>query len=186
MNLRPGGVLRSIERFGSNPAYRFALLFLVYLGIAGFGYPLVRERFKAAGDAMIIGVAQLEHFLFSLFSSEVSISGRRVGFGEFSVEIIEECTAMYEILIFAAAVFAFPTRWKKRGVGLALGIPLLYAINLVRIAMLIAVGRYYPSVFDFMHVYFWQATLILMITSVWLLWILKVVRNEEEDLPSRP
>ena len=30
-----------------------------------------------------------------------------------------------------------------------------------------------------MHLYFWQATLILMITSVWLLWIFKVVRHEE-------
>ncbi|MDB4433165.1 archaeosortase/exosortase family protein [bacterium] len=185
MNLRPSGVVRSIEWFGSNPTYRFALLFLIYLGVAGFGYPRVRAHFKAAGDAMIIGIAKIEHFLFSLFSSDASISGRQVVFGGFSVEIIEECTAMYEILIFAAAVFAFPTRWGKRAIGLGLGIPLLFAINLGRIAMLIVVGRYYPSVFDFMHVYFWQATLILMITSVWLLWILKVVRNEEEALPSR-
>jgi hypothetical protein len=35
-----------------------------------------------------------------------------------------------------------------------------------------------------MHLYFWQATLILMITSVWLLWIIKVVRNEEPDAPA--
>jgi hypothetical protein len=38
-----------------------------------------------------------------------------------------------------------------------------------------------------MHIYFWQATLILMITSVWLLWIFKVVRHEsEEDAASHP
>ena len=37
--------------------------------------------------------------------------------------------------------------------------------------------------FDFMHLYFWQATLILMITSVWLLWIFQVVRRED---PARP
>jgi archaeosortase B (VPXXXP-CTERM-specific) len=162
-----------------SPAYRFALLFLVYLGIAGFGYPPLRERFRAAGDAMATGIAWLEYVLFALFSDRVTLTGSVVGFGGFTVEIIEECTAVYEILIFAAAVLAFPTSWRKRGLGLAMGIPLLYAINLLRIAVLIAVGHFRPSLFDFMHLYFWQATLILMITSVWLLWIVKVVRDDE-------
>ena len=35
-----------------------------------------------------------------------------------------------------------------------------------------------------MHIYFWQATLILMITSVWLLWIFKVVRRGEPSAPA--
>ena len=53
---------------------------------------------------------------------------------------------------------------------------------MLRILVLILVGRYRPEIFEFMHIYFWQATLILMITSVWLLWIFKVVRTDEEDL----
>jgi exosortase/archaeosortase family protein len=60
-----------------------------------------------------------------------------------------------------------------------MGIPLLYLFNVVRIIVLILVGKFWPSIFDFMHIYFWQATLILMITSVWLLWIFKVVRDDE-------
>ena len=40
------------------------------------------------------------------------------------------------------------------------------------------VGKFYPASFDFMHLYFWQATLIVMITSVWALWIFKVVIRE--------
>jgi hypothetical protein len=50
--------------------------------------------------------------------------------------------------------------------------------------MLMVVGRYYPAAFDFMHLYFWQATMIVMITSVWLLWIMKVVRSGEEPAPA--
>jgi len=34
-----------------------------------------------------------------------------------------------------------------------------------------------------MHLYFWQATMIAMITSVWLLWITKVVQRETPALP---
>jgi hypothetical protein len=36
-----------------------------------------------------------------------------------------------------------------------------------------------------MHLYFWQATLILMIMSVWALWFFKVVLREEKGRPSR-
>jgi exosortase/archaeosortase family protein len=59
-----------------------------------------------------------------------------------------------------------------------MGCPLIYLFNLIRIAMLIVVGRFWPPAFDFMHIYFWQATMIVMITSVWLLWITKVVRHD--------
>ena len=50
--------------------------------------------------------------------------------------------------------------------------------------MLVWVGRFHNELFEFMHIYFWQATLILMITSVWLLWILKVVRRDEPSAPT--
>ena len=63
--------------------------------------------------------------------------------------------------------------------------PILYAFNILRILVLLLVGRYQHDLFDFMHLYFWQATLILMITSVWLLWIFKVVRYGESNTPAR-
>jgi archaeosortase B (VPXXXP-CTERM-specific) len=128
----------------------------------------------------MVGTAQIEGFILSIFSSSAGASGKMVTFHHFPVKIIEECTGIYEILIFIAAVMAFPTSLKKKGIGLAFGVPLMYLFNIIRILVLIIVGSYYYSVFDFMHLYFWQVTLILMITSVWVLWILKVVRHEEE------
>ena len=161
-----------------NPAYRFVFLFLVYLGAAAYGYPKLRERYVWVVDAMAAGTARVEYYLFSVFSSDVTISNKVVAFKGFAVNIIEECTGVYEVLIFAAAVMAFPTTWSKKWVGLGLGIPLLYLFNVIRIAVLMLVGRYLPQYFDFMHLYFWQATLILMITSVWLLWITQVVNRD--------
>ena len=77
-----------------------------------------------------------------------------VVFGGFSVQIIEECTGLYEILIYAAAVLAFPTTLVRKGIGIVLGAPLLYAVNVLRIAFLMFAGRFYPATFDFMHLYF--------------------------------
>jgi exosortase/archaeosortase family protein len=82
---------------------------------------------------MIIGTAKIEYYLFRLFTTEVTVSERMVVYGGFPVKIIEECTGVYEVIIFAAAVLAFPTGWKKKAVGFGLGIPLIYFFNVMRI-----------------------------------------------------
>jgi archaeosortase B (VPXXXP-CTERM-specific) len=162
-----------------NPAYRFVFLFLVYLALVSVLYPVFTSSFPGAIRWLIDLTAQIEYWLFRPFTQDVSYAGNLVVFHGFSVKIIVECTGIYEILIFSAAVLAFPTSIRKKLIGLLLGGPLLYFFNVIRIVVLIIVGRYWFSIFDFMHIYFWQATLILMITSVWLLWIFKVVRDDE-------
>ncbi len=167
-----------------NPAYRFVFLFLVFLGIIAWLYPMFRERHVEVVDALAEFTAAAEYYLFSVFTDRVSLAGKVVSFHGFAVHIIEECTGVYEVLIFAAAVLAFPTTIGKKGVGMGLGIPLLYLFNVLRIGVLLLVGKYQPEYFDFMHLYFWQATLILMITSVWLLWITQVVNRDWARTPS--
>jgi archaeosortase B (VPXXXP-CTERM-specific) len=135
-------------------------------------------------DWLTRATATAEYHFFRLFSDAVILRETMVVFSGFSVQIIEECTGLYEVLIFSAAVLAFPTTLVKKGIGIGLGAPILYGVNVLRIAFLMLVGQYYPSSFDFMHLYFWQATLILMITSVWLLWIFKVVRYEAAPHPA--
>ena len=163
----------------ANPAYRFVALFLIYLGLVSVLYPLFTASFSGVIRWLIDATAYVEYLLLRPFTSEVSYAGHLVVFQGFSVKIIVECTGIFEIMIFSAAVLAFPTSIRKKAIGLFLGAPLLYLFNVVRIIVLILVGRYWFSIFDFMHIYFWQATLILMITSVWLLWIFKVVRDED-------
>lgn len=167
-----------------NPANRFVVLFLLYLVALAFFYPKFSLRYANVVEWMSEMTAILGGLTIEIFSDEVHQKYKMIVYGGFAVEIIEECTGLYEILIYAAAVFAFPTSLVKKGIGIVLGAPILYAVNVVRIAFLIWIGRFYPEIFDFMHLYFWQATLILMITSVWLLWIFKVVRHEAPAHPA--
>ena len=175
----PTSVAGTLVAIWRNPAYRFIGLFLPYLAIVSLGYPVVVEHFNGVIQAFILATAVIEYEIFALFSDEVRLDGKMIWFGRFVVKIIDECTGIYEMLIFAAAVLAFPTDWAKRGLGLLLGCPLIYLFNVARIAGLILVGRYWSEAFEFMHLYFWQATMIAMITSVWLLWIVKVVQRED-------
>ena len=127
---------------------------------------------------MITATAAIEYAVLALFTEQASLSGTVVHFGEFGVRIIGECTGLFEMAIYMACVLAFPTSWRKKGLGLLFGIPAIYAFNVVRILCLLIVGRYANSSFEFFHLYFWQGTLILMIASVWMLWIYLVVRDE--------
>ena len=166
-----------------NPANRFVVAFLLYLVALAFFYPKFSLRYVNVVDWMSELTAILGSLTLDVFSDEVRRTGKMISYGGFAVEIIEECTGLYEILIYTAAVLAFPTTLVKKGIGILLGAPILYATNVLRIIFLVWVGRYHLAAFNFMHLYFWQATLILMITSVWLLWIFQVVRHEA---PARP
>jgi archaeosortase B (VPXXXP-CTERM-specific) len=168
----------------ANPAYRFVGLFALYLGTISFVYPWLTERWTTPVQIVTTATAEIEYTLLSLISHEATLSKNLVKLGSFSVTIVMECTGVFEALIFLAAVLAYPTSWAKKLIGIGLGVPFLYAFNILRILVLLEVGCHWFALFDFMHLYFWQATLILMITSVWLLWIIKVVRHDEPDAPA--
>jgi len=178
---RAQGPIATIRNAWANPAYRFVMLFLPYLGAAALLYPLIAKKYNGIVQAFILSTANIEYWLFSVFSDQVAVNGKLVTFGGFAVKIVDECTGLYEMVIFSAAVLAFPTSWRNRALGILLGNPLIYLFNVARIGLLIWVGRYAPKAFDFMHLYFMQATMIVMITSVWLLWIVKVVRRDHEE-----
>jgi exosortase H (IPTLxxWG-CTERM-specific) len=142
-------------------------------------YPGLRTRFPPAFALTESVTAELVYRLLSLFSSEVELTGdTTIFFGPFPVEIIEECSGIYEALLLGAALLAFPTTWYKTVLGFAIGFPLIYAMNIVRIAVLLVIGRYYPHSFEFLHLYFWQGTMIAMVASTWLIWVLWVVRGD--------
>ena len=183
---KSGRIISWIRRTAANPATRFVFFFVIILGIQSLVYPVMKAEFPGMVKGMILGTAHIEFWILDLFSDDASVSGRVVSYGGFPVKIIEECTGLYEVIIFSSAVLAYPTSWKNKGLGLLVGTPLIYFFNILRILVLIIVGNFYHRSFEFMHLYFWQATMIAMITGVWLLWIVKVVRRETTALHPRP
>ena len=180
---RPGPLAR-LRRFWEVPTYRFAALFISLLTGMGLAYPALRLRLGHQFRAAELFTAELVYHVVGLFSSEVRLaSGGIVFLGHFPVAIIDECTGVYEAVLLGAALLAFPTTWGKTAIGFLLGFPLIYALNLARIAMLLVVGRHYPRLFEFMHIYFWQVSMIAMVSATWLAWVLWVVRDDQAAGP---
>jgi archaeosortase B (VPXXXP-CTERM-specific) len=179
------GLLGRLSRFWAVPTYRFAVLFISLLTGMALAYPALRLRFGHQFRAAELFTAELVYEVLRRFSSEARLQeGGIVFLGHFPVAIIDECTGVYEAVLLGAALLAFPTSWGKTAIGFLLGFPLIYALNLARIAMLLVVGRYYPDLFDFMHIYFWQVSMIAMVSTTWLAWVIWVVRGDHAARPA--
>ena len=175
------GPMQRLRAWWSVPTTRFAGSFLLYLAAIALAFPFLRIRLAVLFHMSEVVTAEIVHGLLSLFSNNTRIAGDTVvSLAGFSVTIIEECTGIYESLILAAALLAYPTAWRHTLVGFALGMPLIYAMNLIRIAVLLVVGGYSQRWFDFMHLYFWQVTMIAMVAAAWLAWLWWVVRDETD------
>jgi len=182
---RSGPKDASKKRMLPDPRKRRLVVFVAtFLGVLLIGAVLYPHFSIAAAEPLRDFMAVTAHIcagILDTVSDDVSVDGRFLSYRGFSVEIIEECTGLFEMLIFLAALLSYPASWKAKGIGLILGLPALYLFNIVRIVFLTVVGVYQRTLFDFMHLYFWQGTLILMITSVWVLWILLVVGREKKS-----
>ncbi len=159
----------------------FVLTFLALLAVGAVLYPYFSIAFDSELKGFMALTATVCGGLLDIFFDDVYATGRLMSFHGFSVEIIEECTGIFEMLIFLAALISYPASWRAKSIGILLGIPTLYLFNVVRIVFLAVVGAHYAGLFDFMHLYFWQSTLILMITTVWVIWILLVVSREKKS-----
>jgi len=175
---RPSGP--SKQRF--SPVVRFVIFFLIGLAVVGALYAHVTASYHDSLIPLMKSTATISGFILSIFSNDVWYAGAQCAFRGFLVEIIDECTGLLEMAIYLAAVLSFPTSLKKKGIGLLIGLPAIYLFNVLRITLLLVVGAYWPAAFNFMHLYFWQGTLIIMIGSVWVGWLYLVVYREKKPV----
>jgi len=109
--------------------------------------------------------------VINLFGAGATAAGAQVTSPRFSISIAMGCDGVEASSLFLAGVLAFPTSWRARLIGFALGIPLIHAINLVRLVGLYYAGVYLPSVFEELHVYVAQTIVILLSTAILILWL---------------
>ena len=125
------------------------------------------------------GVVQAE-----LEAIEKELAARRSGednpnTGAFIFGVVSDCSAIPPKVIFFSAILAFPTRWRKKAVGVLAGLPLLYATNIVRLASLGVIGSYTGpgETFDFVHHYVWQGVYIAIVVVLWMMWMEFLVKG---------
>ena len=125
------------------------------------------------------GIARVSGATLDLLGQDVRMQGTIIRGRRFAVNIRNGCNGVEAMLIFLAAVLAFPAPWKSRLLGLAVGIIAIQAVNLVRVVALYLTGAYFPSWFDASHTVVWQTIVILFSVLLWILWANRLPRQTQ-------
>jgi exosortase/archaeosortase family protein len=93
-------------------------------------------------------------------------------FKMFFVEISMDCTGWKSFYALFALTIATPKiKIRKKILFLFISIPLLFFINIARIALTIYLSLIQPESFGFVHDFLWQWGLTLTIIGTWVVWL---------------
>ncbi len=154
---------------GKRPVLRFSMLFLLTSGILSW---IIQT---AAVQAHVVQphlrqIAGACGTILQKFGTQCAVNGTSVLTESFSIDIVQGCDSLYATLLFWSAVVAFPAGWRQKLAGLAGGAIVLFLLNVARVVTMVYLGRAFPSLFDVVHLYAWQALFILMTLALWLVW----------------
>ncbi|ADE37022.1 archaeosortase B [Methanohalophilus mahii] len=164
-----------IKELADNRVARFVALYLFYIGLFTGMYLFFKEDLGFLRNL----TAEVFSFSMSLLGVTNSVDENILHFtnGITAMKVVDECTGIYEVLVYSGCVMAYSTTYQKKLMGIAFGVPVILGINMVRLVCLGFVGLWFPEIFDYVHYYLWQVTLILIIVLVVLIWIEKVVKR---------
>ena len=151
---------------------RFFILFLVIQAVL-FGSELTapaQQYFVVPWTNML---ATISAGLVASFDPHVLVTGKIVQSttNGFAVSIEAGCNGVEATIVLVAAMLAFPAPWKNKINGLLIGIIAVQGLNVVRIISLFYLGQWNYEVFEWAHLYVWQALIMLDVLIVWLLWV---------------
>jgi exosortase H (IPTLxxWG-CTERM-specific) len=147
----------------------FLILFVVLLA-GSFTLISVNWVNDHAVEPFTGAIARTSGAVLNLLGQHVTMQGTIIRGPRFAVNIRNGCNGVEAMLIFLAAVLAFPAPWAWRLGGLVLGTVAIQLINLVRVVSLYLTGVYFPRIFDASHTVVWQSIVILCGVLLWLLW----------------
>ncbi|MDI6766044.1 MAG: exosortase H [Bacteroidota bacterium] len=160
---------------------KFLLIFGVCLGI--FSFILEREYTQLTFvEPHLTQVAIVCSKVLNILGTESDVSGSSISTSGFSAGIVKGCESIYPTAMLWAAVLAFPLqgssviKWKWKIFGLVGGAVILFILNIIRVVTMLYIGTYFPSLFDMIHIYAWQALFILITLAVFLIWAAKATK----------
>lgn len=163
--------------------WRFIALFVVVLAVL-FGIEKLNPVQAAVIHPWTSFLAWFSAALMTVFDADVISHGRIIqsqatGFG---VSIEAGCNGVEAVIILMAGMVAFPAPLRLKVIGVLIGLVAVQGVNILRVISLYYLGKWDKEVFDFAHLYLWQALIMLDVLLVWLLWIRAVAKQQGASL----
>ncbi|MEO8346105.1 MAG: exosortase H [Betaproteobacteria bacterium] len=166
---------------------RFFILFVVMLAVL-FGLELTPWVQAWLVLPWTGALASISTWIVTLFDGSVEATGTvmRSTTNGFAVSIEAGCNGVEATLVLLAAIFAFPAPWRHKIVGLVIGILAVQILNVLRVISLFYLGQWNYDMFEWAHLYVWQALIMLDVLVVWLIWVRRVPRTDVQGGPPGP
>jgi len=152
---------------------RFIALFFIF---ASFFYLVFFVAFMD-NDSLREITAGIVVGILNLFGVNAVQDGVNITLDGLVLEVVDECLGAFSMIAYISFIGGYPTGIKEKLIGIAFGIPCLYAIGVVRIASLALIGASYPDVWNYAHVYLWQLSLIIFVIILLLIWVEKIAKS---------
>lgn len=148
--------------------FRFPIVFFALLGVSWLVYELALPAF----DWLQSGTVQLVLLGSSIIGLQASAVGSVVTFGgKFSFDVERGCTGIAVAFALASAILAYPAPKKARLLGVLVGVPFVFVVNIARLVTMGWAGVRSPDLFDLLHLFVWQVMVILMAGLGFYAWV---------------
>ena len=133
-------------------------------------------------------IADISGWFMSFFDANVIASGKVISHGVngFAVSIEPGCNGVEAMIVLLAAIGAFPAPWLYKLKGLMWGFLAIQGMNLLRIISLFYLGQWSRELFDWAHLYVWQALIMLDALVVFLIWIRYLPDEDNTKMLEQP
>jgi len=152
---------------------------LLFAGLAVVllaGVPFLHR--SGAMDWACLALTEQTAWLIRLSGLSAEIfNGNGIHLARVDWEMVLECTAIGSMLVFAAFLLVFPSSFKAKGIGLAIGLPAIHLANLARLLAMAWVEELLPAYAIYFHDYLWQVVFLIGVVFLWLIWIDQVVQR---------
>lgn len=89
----------------------------------------------------------------------------------FQMRVIDECTALNYLHILLVAMLLYPGKSPGyRAAGMAAAVPLVFAVNCIRLIVTGIAGAMSRNLFQLVHEYLWVAAFAFFIFALWKIW----------------
>lgn len=170
------------NRLKGSAFQREFVLFVVLFFVIWLLSFLLTRRFPGFVDWLQIAIAREVASVLSSIGYQFTIEGSTLTFftrhGGERLAIIPECTGLYTTIIYFAIIGAYPARPHEKLIGLAIGVPAIHILNLMRMVFISWILFTRPGLFDLFHGYLWQAGFLIFMLALVIFWMGKIVRGK--------
>jgi exosortase family protein XrtF len=154
-----------------HPLARFAAVMLAVYAAWFVVYDLWLHPDGRLDEWLSREVAMMTAGVLEALGYETFVRERVLGLADqIGVYVEDGCTGLTTLGLFAGFVLAFPGQWRRRAWFIPVGVVVITAANVARIALLAVLQRDWPEGFDAVHHFGATTFFYLVVFVLWIAW----------------